>query len=48
MNRTINFLVRAATNTAFRSVQVRRVAPEPPGRRWSWPTTVAGSATSSR
>ena len=31
MNRTINFLVRAATNTAFRSVQVRRVAPEPTG-----------------
>lgn len=31
MNRTINFLVRAATNTAFRSVEVRRVAPEPTG-----------------
>ena len=37
MNRTIRFLVRAATNTAFRPVQVRRVAPELPGRHWSEP-----------
>jgi 1-acyl-sn-glycerol-3-phosphate acyltransferase len=31
MKRTINFLVHVATNTAFRSVEVRRVAPEPSG-----------------